>query len=70
MVELRSKCPICKKWDYDSNLVSATYKDRKHKWMGKGHFACIRMFNKKRSIKFSIREYDKKGKILGDVTPV
>ena len=63
--ESRWCCPICKQWDKAKNMVPATMKG----WLGKAHLKCIVKYNETHEPKYSIREYDKNGKFVGEATP-
>lgn len=73
MSESRWLCPICKQWDKAKNMVPAIIKNVSPKnatWFGKAHLKCIEKYNETHEPKYLIREYDEKGKFLGEATPI
>jgi hypothetical protein len=62
------KCPICKQLDKAKNMVRAFKSGDKSSWMGSAHLRCIQAYNKHHASKYRLREYDEKGKHLGEST--
>ena len=63
-------CRICKLWDKNKNLVTATVTLQEVTWAGSAHLNCIKKYNKIHKQQYSICEYDENDKFLGTVTPI
>ena len=63
-------CGICKQLDKNKNLVTATVTHQEVTWAGSAHLSCIKKHNTLHKQKYSICEYDEKGKFLGVATPI
>ena len=68
--EIPAICRICKQWDKNKNLVTATITLQEVTWAGSAHLRCIKKYNKIHKQKYSICEYDENGKFLGTATPI
>ena len=68
--EIPAICRICKQWDKNKNLVTATVTLQEVTWAGSAHLSCIKKYNKIHKEKYSICEYDENDNFLGTATPI